>query len=48
MNDSYALGFRAVGSVKPSDYGMTGMIWSSMASDDVQRIIEAMFQRQKG
>jgi polyisoprenoid-binding protein YceI len=48
LNDSYAIGFRATATIKRSDYGMTGAAWSSLVSDDVQLVIEAMFQRQKG
>jgi polyisoprenoid-binding protein YceI len=48
LNDSYAIGFRATAAIKRSDYGMTGAAWSSLVSDDVQLVIEAMFQRQKG
>ncbi|MGD0193200.1 MAG: YceI family protein, partial [Rhizomicrobium sp.] len=44
LNDSYAIGFRATATIKRSDYGMTSAAWSSFVSDDVQLIIEAMFQ----
>lgn len=47
VSSGYALGFRAVGTVRRSDYGMTNMIWSSMVSDDVRLVIEAMFQQEK-
>ncbi|HEX4159214.1 MAG TPA: YceI family protein [Rhizomicrobium sp.] len=44
----YALGFRATGTIRRSDFGLTSMIWSSFVSDDVHLIIEAMFDQQKG
>ena len=48
LNDTYAIGFRATATIRRSDYGMTSAVWSSLVSDDVQLIIEAMFQHQKG
>jgi polyisoprenoid-binding protein YceI len=48
LNDTYAVGFRATTTIKRSDFGMTSAAWSSLVSDDVQLIIEAMFQHQKG
>jgi polyisoprenoid-binding protein YceI len=47
MNNNYALGFHATGEVKRGDYGLTTMPWSSFVGDDVQLIIEAMFQKPK-
>jgi polyisoprenoid-binding protein YceI len=47
MNNNYALGFHATASVKRSDFGLTTMPWSSFVSDDVQLLIEAMFQKPK-
>jgi polyisoprenoid-binding protein YceI len=47
MNDNYALGFHAAASIKRSDFGLTAMPWSSFVSDDVQLVIEAMFQKPK-
>lgn len=47
MNNNYALGFRATAVVKRSDYGLTTMPWASFVSDDVQLVIEAMFQKPK-
>ena len=47
MNDSYAIGIRATASIRRSDFGLTATPWSSFVSDDVQLIIEAMFQHQK-
>ncbi len=48
MNDSYGIGLRGTTTIRRSDFGLTGMPWSSFVSDDVQLIIEAMFQHQKG
>jgi polyisoprenoid-binding protein YceI len=48
MGGGYALGFRATGTIKRSDFGLTQMIWSQFVSDDVHLIIEAMFDQQKG
>jgi polyisoprenoid-binding protein YceI len=48
MNDAYALGFRGTATIKRSDFGLTGMIWEPfLSNDDVQLIIEAMFQHKK-
>jgi polyisoprenoid-binding protein YceI len=47
MGGSYALGFRATGTIKRSDFGLTSMIWSQFVSDDVHLTIEAMFDQQK-
>jgi polyisoprenoid-binding protein YceI len=47
MGDSYVLGFHATATVKRSDYGMTGMMWSAMVGDEVQLTIEAMFEQEK-
>jgi polyisoprenoid-binding protein YceI len=44
LNDSYAVGFRGTATIKRSEFGMTSAPWSSFVSDDVQLIIEAMFQ----
>jgi polyisoprenoid-binding protein YceI len=43
----YALGFRATGTIKRSDFGLTSMIWSPFVSNDVHLIIEAMFDQRK-
>ena len=48
MKPGYSLGFRATGTIKRSDFGLTAMSWSPFISDDVQLIIEAMFNQQKG
>jgi polyisoprenoid-binding protein YceI len=47
LNNSYALGFRATVTIRRSDFGLTSTPWSSFVSDNVQLIIEAMFQHQK-
>ncbi len=47
LTGGYALGFRATGTIKRSDFGLTSMIWSSFVSDDVHLVIEAMFDQQK-
>ena len=47
VSDAYALGFRATATIKRSDFGLTGMIWAPFVSDDIQLIIEAMFQHEK-
>jgi polyisoprenoid-binding protein YceI len=47
MGGGYALGFRATGTIRRSDFGLTSMIWSPFVSDEVHLIIEAMFDQQK-
>ena len=47
VGDAYALGFRATATIKRSEFGLTGMVWAPFVSDDVQLIIEAMFQHEK-
>jgi polyisoprenoid-binding protein YceI len=47
LNDSYALGFHATATIKRSEFGLTTASWSSLVSDDVHLVIEAMFQHQK-
>ena len=47
MGSSYALGFHATGTIKRSDFGITGMPWNSMVGDDVKLTIEVMFLQQK-
>ena len=37
------IGFHATGMIKRSDYNMTGVIWSSMVSDEIKLDIEAPF-----
>ena len=41
------IGFRATTTVKRTDFGLTGMVWESVVSDDVKLTIEAMFQHSK-
>lgn len=38
-----AIGFRATGKIKRSDFGITGMRWEPMVGDEVTLIINAMF-----
>jgi polyisoprenoid-binding protein YceI len=45
LKNSYALGFHASVTVKRSDFGMTSMMWSPFVGDDVNLIIEAMFEQ---
>lgn len=47
LNGSYALGFKATAIIKRTDFGLTGMEWEPMVGDDVNLIIEAMFERRK-
>lgn len=47
VNGNYSLGFHATTTIKRSDFGMTGAIWSSFVSDDVTLTIEAMFEQEK-
>jgi polyisoprenoid-binding protein YceI len=47
LSDGYALGFKATGTIKRSDFGITGMRWEPMVGDDVTLIINAMFDQQK-
>jgi polyisoprenoid-binding protein YceI len=47
VNGNYALGFHATTTIKRSDFGMTGAIWSPFVSDDVTLTIEAMFEQEK-
>jgi polyisoprenoid-binding protein YceI len=48
MGGGYALGFRATGSIKRSAFDLNSTIWSPYVSDDVNLIISAMFDQQKG
>jgi polyisoprenoid-binding protein YceI len=47
LNGSYALGFKATATIKRTDFGLTGMEWEPLVGDDVNLIIEAMFERRK-
>ena len=42
----YRIGFDATASVKRSDFGLTGMMWSGLVSDDVNLRIECEMERQ--
>ena len=42
-----ALGFSAHATIKRSDFGLTGTIWSSFVGDDVKLEIEALFEQEK-
>ncbi|MDE2184926.1 MAG: YceI family protein [Alphaproteobacteria bacterium] len=48
MSDSYTIGFTGTTTIKRTDFGITGMRWEPLVSDDVKLIIEAMFEQQKG
>ncbi len=41
------IGFHATATVKRSDFGITGMVWEGVVSDEVKLTIEAMFQHKK-
>jgi len=41
------IGFHATATIKRTDFGLTGMVWESVVSDDVKLTIEAMFQHSK-
>jgi polyisoprenoid-binding protein YceI len=43
----YRIGFDATGTIKRSDFGLTGTMWSPFVSDDVTLGIEAEFEQQK-
>jgi polyisoprenoid-binding protein YceI len=47
LNGGYALGFHATGTIKRSDYGMTGMVWAPFVADDIHLVVEALFQQEK-
>jgi polyisoprenoid-binding protein YceI len=47
LNGSYALGFKATGTIKRTDFNLTGMEWEPLVGDDVALIIDAMFERRK-
>lgn len=44
----HSLGFRASGTIRRSDFGLNRAIWSPFVSDEVQLVITAMFDLQKG
>jgi polyisoprenoid-binding protein YceI len=47
LNGDFALGFKATGTIKRTDFGLTGMEWEPLVGDDVSLIIQAMFERRK-
>jgi polyisoprenoid-binding protein YceI len=47
LNGAYAVGFHATGTIRRSDFGMTGMVWAPFVGDDVHLVIEALFQQVK-
>ncbi len=47
MSNAYAIGFSASTSIKRTDFGITGMRWEPLVSDDVKLTIEALFEHQK-
>lgn len=46
LDDSPELGFRATTTIKRSDFGLTGMVWEPLVSDDITLTIEAAFQQE--
>ncbi len=42
----YRIGFDATATIKRSDFGLTGMIWSGFVGDDVNLTIECEMERQ--
>jgi polyisoprenoid-binding protein YceI len=47
LNSNYALGFHATTVIKRSDFGLTGMVWDSFVGNDVELVIEALFEHEK-
>ena len=47
LTGTVALGFRATATIRRSDFGLNTAFWSPFVGDDVQLIIEAMFNQQK-
>lgn len=47
LGNSYSLGFKATAAIKRTDFGLTGMRWESFVGDNVNIIIEAMFDSEK-
>jgi polyisoprenoid-binding protein YceI len=47
LGNNYAIGFKASGTIKRTDFGLTGMPWEPMVGDDVTLIIQAMFDQEK-
>jgi polyisoprenoid-binding protein YceI len=46
LSGGYSLGFKATGTIKRSDFGITGMRWEPMIGDDVTLTIDAMFDQE--
>lgn len=47
LSGGYALGFRGTATIKRSDFGLTGMVWSPFVGDEVSLVVEAMFEQEK-
>lgn len=47
LNGNYALGFHATTTIKRSDFGLTGMVWAAYVGNDVNLVIEALFEQEK-
>jgi polyisoprenoid-binding protein YceI len=47
MGSGYVLGFHATATIRRSDFGLTGMPWEPMVGDEVNLVIEAMFEQKK-
>ncbi|HUB85255.1 MAG TPA: YceI family protein [Rhizomicrobium sp.] len=47
LSGGTAVGFRATGKIKRSDFGITGMRWEPLVGDDVTLIINAMFDSEE-
>jgi len=47
IKNAYALGFSARTTIKRSDFGLTDVAWSPFVGDEVQLVIEAMFEQEK-
>ena len=46
LDDAPTLGFHATATIKRSDFGLTGMVWSPLVGDDVTLTIEAVFEQE--
>jgi polyisoprenoid-binding protein YceI len=47
MSNAYMIGFSGSTTIRRTDFGITGMRWEPLVSDDVKLVIEALFQQQK-
>lgn len=45
MSNAHMLGFSASGTIKRTEFGITGMRWEPMVSNEVKLVIEALFQQ---